>query len=414
MYKNEKIYKNNSDIKYYFEEAEIDCDKLIVIFSGYADKNSKIKHKYNYVNSLRYINCHKLFILDDNGETGSYYLGKKLNFDVESSVVSLILDTVTFLDIPMKNLIALGSSKGGSAAIYYGLKYKFGTIISGGFQTKISDLISKRRPESEKFLLGNKDTDEYNQKFSELNNIIFEQLQSPIRSNMYLMTSEHDWQYKTHVAPFIKYLDDMGIDYYLEKSDDMKNHSEISTYFPRFFNIILLKLLYGIELNDVSTLSSNDGIKVDLNYISNNDNYTLHIYSKVDSEEHLHDINGKFIPDKPGHYSTYILVKDSNNKKHYKYLIHQEFNGAGYYDILSSIAKINNEELYYEISTTKKKEITFAFYIYENDEMLEFIPFQKQNNFKRLINPINDYKIKCYIKSCDETKVVITEKPTTL
>src|SRR5699024_7562405 len=237
MFKNENIYKNNSNIKYYFQESEFNCDKLIVIFSGYADINSEIKHKYNYINSLRYINCHKLFILDNNGETGSYYLVEKLNFDVESSIISLILDTTSYLGLSVKDIIGLGSSKGGSAALYFGLKYKFGTIISGGFQTKISDLISKRRPESEDFLLGQKGTDEYNEKYHKLNNIIFEQLDSLIRSDMYLMTSEHDWQYNTHVLPFIKYLDDMKIEYHLEKSEEMKNHSQISTYFPKFFNI---------------------------------------------------------------------------------------------------------------------------------------------------------------------------------
>jgi len=410
MFKNENIYKNNSNIKYYFQESEFNCDKLIVIFSGYADINSEIKHKYNYINSLRYINCHKLFILDNNGETGSYYLGEKLNFDVESSIISLILDTTSYLGLSVKDIIGLGSSKGGSAALYFGLKYKFGTIISGGFQTKISDLISKRRPESEDFLLGQKGTDEYNEKYHKLNNIIFEQLDSPIRSDMYLMTSEHDWQYNTHVLPFIKYLDDMKIEYHLEKSEEMKNHSQISTYFPKFFNIILLKILYGIELKDLS-ISSNDCINVNLNYINNNNSFNLKIYSKVDSEEHLHDNNGNFHPKKPGHYSTYLIVTDNNENEHYRYLINQKFNGASYYDILSTNAKIENEVLYYEVQTTNKDEVTFAFYIYENDEMVEFIPFQKNNNFKRVVEPINNYMVKCYIKSKEGTKVVIKDHP---
>src|SRR5699024_736970 len=120
---------------------------------------------------------------------------------------------------------------------------------------------------------------------------------------------------------------------------------------------------------------------------------------------------GNFTPDKPGYYSTYILITDSNNKEHYRYLINREFNGADYYDILNSVAKIENEELYYEINTTNKDELTFAYYIYENEEMLEFIPFQNNNSFKRIVKSINDYKIKCYIKSCDGTKVVITDTP---
>lgn len=43
------------------------------------------------MNILSDINVHKLFILDENGETGSYYFGDRMDFSVDSSVISLIL-----------------------------------------------------------------------------------------------------------------------------------------------------------------------------------------------------------------------------------------------------------------------------------------------------------------------------------
>src|SRR5699024_9458317 len=124
------------------------------------------------------------------------------------------------------------SSKGGTAALYYGLKYKFGTIISGAFQTKISDLISLRRPESEKFLLDDRNKDNYNEKYHQLNNIIFDQLNTSVKSNLYLMSSKNDWQYSSHVKPFLESLDFMNVPYHINLSEKMKNHSQISTYFP--------------------------------------------------------------------------------------------------------------------------------------------------------------------------------------
>lgn len=87
----EKIYQSDKNVKYIFQEGSSSVKKLIVVFSGYAANNSDIKHKYNYMNILSDINVHKLFILDENGETGSYYFGDRMDFSVDSSVISLIL-----------------------------------------------------------------------------------------------------------------------------------------------------------------------------------------------------------------------------------------------------------------------------------------------------------------------------------
>lgn len=412
MLENEKIYFNNSNIKYIFEEADINCDKLIVIFSGYATNTSTIQHKYNYMNSLQHIKCHKLFILDDNGKTGSYYIGEKLNFNVETSIISLILDVTTYLGISVEDIISLGSSKGGTAALYYGLKYKFGSIIAGAFQTKISDLITERRPESEEFLLGDKRHSEYNENYKRLNNIIFDQLNSSIKSNMYFLTSENDWQYKTHILPFIQYLNEIDIEYYLEKSEEMKNHSQISTYFPNFFNQILLKILYGIKIENINIVNQSS-IVVNADYKFDG-LYKINVVSKVDGQEYLHDKNGSLLPHRPGHYSTYIVIMDYDNTEMYRYFIKSNFNGAGYYDILETTAKIENDELSYEVKTTHQHELTYAFYIYENDEMLEFVPYQMSNLLQRKVNSKNTYTVKCYIKSKDGSKVVLNDSPTYL
>ena len=411
MFQDEKVYKNNANIKYYFVESDFPCNKLIVIYSGYSNRNSVIKYKYNYVRSLQYVNCHKLFILDDNGETGSYYLGEKLNFDVESSIISLILDTITYLKISIEDVISLGSSKGGTAALYYGLKYKFGTIISGAFQTKISDLISLRRPESEKFLLDDRNKDNYNEKYHQLNNIIFDQLNTSVKSNLYLMSSKNDWQYSSHVKPFLESLDFMNVPYHINLSEKMKNHSQISTYFPEYFNMVLLKELYNIEIKDYN-VEHDDIIKVNISYSCNCDDYNLQIFSLINGDEYIHDVYNNLTPLKPGYYTTFLRVLDEDYKEHYRYAIHKSFNGAGIYEIISSEATLNNNELQYEIETTNNKNLTFAFYIFQEDKVLEFIPYQKQNFFTRTIAPDKNYKVKCYIKSKDQSKVVIKTTPT--
>lgn len=88
---NEKIYSSNLDIKYYFEESASKSEYLLVIFSGFNRIDAKIQKQYNYIRALSGIDCNKLFILDSYGSRGCYYIGKNMNFEVETSVLSLII-----------------------------------------------------------------------------------------------------------------------------------------------------------------------------------------------------------------------------------------------------------------------------------------------------------------------------------
>ena len=62
--------------------------------------------------------------------------------DIETSVVSLISNIMHENNILFKNVISVGSSKGGTAALYYGMKYNYGNIIVGAPQYKIGTYLS--------------------------------------------------------------------------------------------------------------------------------------------------------------------------------------------------------------------------------------------------------------------------------
>lgn len=133
-FKNEKIHVSNNGIRYCFKKAKFkNKDKLIVIFSAFSSDRAK----YNYINTLSLFDCNKLYILDDYGSKGSYYLGLNGMLDIETSVVSLISNIMHENNILFKNVISVGSSKGGTAALYYGMKYNYGNIIVGAPQYKI-------------------------------------------------------------------------------------------------------------------------------------------------------------------------------------------------------------------------------------------------------------------------------------
>ena len=127
---NEDIHHTNLDITYHFEKSPCNSKYLLVIFSGFNRIEATPQKTYNYIRALNGVNYNKLFILDSYGPRGCYYLGENMSFEVETSVVSLISKISTMYDIPNKNIITVGSSKGGSAALYFGMKYYYGHVIS--------------------------------------------------------------------------------------------------------------------------------------------------------------------------------------------------------------------------------------------------------------------------------------------
>ncbi|MGL4739233.1 MAG: accessory Sec system protein Asp2, partial [Sarcina sp.] len=141
---NERSYESNVNIKYILDK-ELSSNKLLIIFSGYSI-HPIIKAPYNYRETLKNIKTNKLFISDSYGydERGCWYLGENGNDLVEKSVISLITFISFKLNIKKKNIILLGSSKGGFASIYYGLKYKFNNILAGAPQILLGDYLSDK------------------------------------------------------------------------------------------------------------------------------------------------------------------------------------------------------------------------------------------------------------------------------
>ncbi|MDI3411257.1 accessory Sec system protein Asp2 [Bacillus sonorensis] len=129
MIKGENIFKEEIDVKYLFKKGE-DKDVLTVVFSGFSTEGKP--PLYNYIRTLEGFTCNALFILDDFGCRGSYYLCKQRNFSIERSVISLINKIVE--ENGIKKIISCGSSKGGYASLYYAIKYGFDAAICGSPQ----------------------------------------------------------------------------------------------------------------------------------------------------------------------------------------------------------------------------------------------------------------------------------------
>lgn len=111
-------------------------DKLIIVFTSMVGT-------YNFMRTLKKIPIDQLFIRDCWANNASYYWyeGKS---DHPERYTQKVIDQV-LASKSYKEIITLGSSKGGTAAIYYGLKNKVDTVIAGACQYKVGDYLSRHQ-----------------------------------------------------------------------------------------------------------------------------------------------------------------------------------------------------------------------------------------------------------------------------
>lgn len=87
-----------------------------------------------------------MFIKDDFGSQGSFFIGRNRDYSIETSVMSLINYFISKLGILQKDVAAVGLSKGGFSAIYYGIKYHFGHVITGRPPSKLGQYLIHQEP----------------------------------------------------------------------------------------------------------------------------------------------------------------------------------------------------------------------------------------------------------------------------
>lgn len=235
--KNERIHIQKERIKYLLKE-NVNSDKLCIVFSAMGSKN---KFVYNYMSTLEECNVNQLFILDEFDVQGSYYLGRNRTLNVESTVVSLISKVMNELNVRFKDVILIGSSKGGYSALYYGIKYNFGHVIAGAPQSKIGNfLISEANHlELAKYISGG--ITEEDKKY--LNNILFSTIEENSKSlcKINIHIGEGEPHYKKHVIPLVEELNLYGI----KNNLDIKKyntHAEVKIYFPTYIKSTLNKI----------------------------------------------------------------------------------------------------------------------------------------------------------------------------
>ncbi|WP_306184349.1 hypothetical protein [Streptomyces sp. MK5] len=212
-------------VEYRFRAAEGDVRHLIVVFSGFAAPNG-----YHFAGkSLNGLRANVLWIRDDFDGHYSYYMCRSMNFDIEASVLALIENTMGQLGLGREQVSLLGVSKGGSAALYFGLKYGFRNIVTVVPQFLVGSYV-RDRAETGRYMLG---PDMPQMHVDMLDGAIPELLKrfGAQGHNVYLFTSEADEQYATEISPHLQlFWACENFNLIRTNSELVRQHGEVSGY----------------------------------------------------------------------------------------------------------------------------------------------------------------------------------------
>lgn len=224
------IASNGVEVKYILEKNTGNNAPFTVVFSAFPREG--MKATYNYLKTLGNYKANKLFILDDYGHEhrGAYYLAEQGDFRIEVAIDELIEKMRR--NLKPKKTVFIGTSKGGFAALYYGLKCDVDYIIAGAPQYKLGNYLSDvplKKPILES-IMGNHSQESITLLNSLLPAVI-KKYNGNCRVFLHYSTQEHT--YDEHIATLI---DDLNANEISLEQDECqyKEHQEVSRYFPPY------------------------------------------------------------------------------------------------------------------------------------------------------------------------------------
>jgi hypothetical protein len=209
--------------------SEAGSRKLAVVFSAIHKPGD---FTYNYKKSVDESGVHALYILDDFGDQGSYYLADHGNPAIFNSVQALIASELKRLGLSNADLITAGSSKGASAAILHGVTAGAGRIIAGAPQVMIGSFLRTPHPNMLGFIMG--DTSE--KSVAGLDKVMFDAVDAMApETRLSILVGSGDHHYKNHVLPLKTYADTLGKNLALTVLPGLP-HAEIGAVYKTFLS----------------------------------------------------------------------------------------------------------------------------------------------------------------------------------
>lgn len=124
---------------------------LVVAFTAMAPPGS---FTYNYRSTLDTVHAHRLYVLDDFGDQGSYYYCDHRDLRIYRSVQRLLARVMADLGIDPADVAFVGSSKGATAALVHGSSLGVGRLLVGAPQVLIGSFLKGPHPNVLEFMAG--------------------------------------------------------------------------------------------------------------------------------------------------------------------------------------------------------------------------------------------------------------------
>ncbi len=222
----QRCYGSNK-IRYIYER-HYNSESLVVVFSGFSAPDEPAR--FNYIRTLLPLKINKLFILDDFGyqNRGSYYLtGRQEKNNLQEEICSLITKYSE-----RRKLITAGSSKGGTAALLYGLQCRADAVIVGAPQYHIGTYLTD--PDHLKVLEGicGNTTAASVQK---LDALLPDQIQQASTSTtVFIHCSVREHTFEDHVKDLLFDLKNRGFTVFQDLNDSYSDHAQVGQYYAAF------------------------------------------------------------------------------------------------------------------------------------------------------------------------------------
>lgn len=204
-------------------------DLLFVFFSAFGKKLKK--GGYNYVWSARKLKANKLWIRDRFGYrgVGSYYLGTDFP---DVSFQREIIDIISQYR-HNKKMFFCGTSKGGTAALYYGFLMNADSIIIGSPQYLVGDYLAQNNYHS---MIAKSICPLDNRKVL-LNSFLKETIcKNSFTGSINLLFSSKEDSYNVHLESLISDLSRFNLNTF----DALyTNHNEVAYFYPKYIYTIL-------------------------------------------------------------------------------------------------------------------------------------------------------------------------------
>ncbi|MGW2269814.1 hypothetical protein [Streptomyces yangpuensis] len=184
-------------VEYRFSHARGGNRHLVVVL---ASRHAKSGYGWadGHLDALR---SNILWVRDLVDGTNTYHLCRGMDFSLEQSVAGLVSNVMNALALSTDQVTVFGTSEGGSAALFFGLKYGFRNIVAGSPQFLIGSRVRESNPEAARMMMG--EPTDHNVRL--LDSVLPDLVGSGANpsANVYLFTSPRDDQYQRQVEPFI-------------------------------------------------------------------------------------------------------------------------------------------------------------------------------------------------------------------